>query len=66
MYKFEASKDGHTFTFDAPSGQHECIVALRAIGYTVTEIARLVYQDRYINAFGGRYMAHNVPTWVES
>lgn len=66
MYKFEASKDGHTFTFEAPCAQHESVTALQGIGYTVTAIARLVHQDRYINAFGGRYLAQGVATWVQA
>ena len=66
MFKFTASKDGHEFTFEAPTSHHESVDALRGIGYTVTEIAHLAYEDRYVNAFGGRHMAYGVATWVQS
>lgn len=64
--RFEAKHaNGHTFSFDATEG-HESVAALRSIGFMVTPIARLVYRDTYVKAFGGVYLAHDVATWVDA
>jgi hypothetical protein len=64
MYKFNASKPGHEFLFTAPSRDHESIVALQTIGYTVKVVMVLRDACRYVKAFGGVYEAR-VPQWVE-
>lgn len=66
MYKptkirIEASNGKHTFTFEAPSAQHESIQALESIGYTCRTIARVVLLNVTDRASGE---SGPTPVWV--